>query len=198
MEQVHAPVKSKSSGKADDAAADNDDAMGFPLHVSFLVYSPSPSPSIKDFLWPAKQWSHVHQSPWAIYMHPGRWPPRWIIKQWSHVHGWNSLWSAKRQSNEKSLARCAVVLVQMNISFDFWARIPRYFTEVPYRYRDTYPILRYAAHTLSRILWGLYCQDLHSDAYSKRSCFLNCCAQFSWCVGLVTGVVGAILLKIPV
>jgi hypothetical protein len=56
MEQVHAPVKSKSSGKAADAAADNDDAMGFLLHVSFLVYSPSPS--------------------MAIYMHLGRRPPR--------------------------------------------------------------------------------------------------------------------------
>jgi len=55
MEQVHAPVKGKSSGKAADASADNNDAMGFLLHVSFLVYSPSPSPFIKDFLWPAKQ-----------------------------------------------------------------------------------------------------------------------------------------------
>lgn len=39
MEQVHAPVKGKSSGEAADAAADNDDAMAFLLHVSSLVYS---------------------------------------------------------------------------------------------------------------------------------------------------------------
>ena len=58
MEQVHAPVKGKSSGKATDATADNNDAMGFLLHVSFLVYSPSPSPFIKDFLWPAKRRSN--------------------------------------------------------------------------------------------------------------------------------------------
>jgi len=50
MEQVHAPVKGKSSGKAADASADNNDAMGFLLHVSFLVYSPSPSSS--NPLWP--------------------------------------------------------------------------------------------------------------------------------------------------
>ena len=58
MEQVHAPVKGKSSGKAADATADNNDAMGFLLHVSFLVYFLSPSPSM------------------AIYLHPGRRPPR--------------------------------------------------------------------------------------------------------------------------
>ena len=46
MEQVHAPVKSESSGKAIDATADNDDAMGFPLHVCLLpclLYSSSMS-----------------------------------------------------------------------------------------------------------------------------------------------------------
>jgi hypothetical protein len=39
MKQVHAPVKGKSSGEAADAAANNDDAMAFLLHVSSLVYS---------------------------------------------------------------------------------------------------------------------------------------------------------------
>jgi hypothetical protein len=41
--RTHAPVKGESSGEAADAAADNDDAMAFLLHLSslfFLAHSP--------------------------------------------------------------------------------------------------------------------------------------------------------------